>query len=127
LLDELEVTVLRRLFSSGLLLSPLVATWNGCGCGGGTSRVSTSTAVVDPWQAKLDQMRKEYAANESKMLADWRGAVKDAQAGDLDATKLDHEIKDLRQEVERNRQVLTNWDAQLADEVARRSAAKTGS
>jgi hypothetical protein len=70
-------------------------------------------------------MQKEYEANEAKMLADWRMAMKDAQSGELDAAKLDHEVQDLRQEIQQNQGVLAGWDRQLVDELARRGAANS--
>jgi hypothetical protein len=108
---------------SAILVSVILAGCNRRGRGSPATQAPPSPAVVDPWNEKLEQMRREYAANEAKMLADWRGAVKDAQAGDLDALKIDHEIQDLRQELKQNEGTLRNWDRQLIEELARRRGA----
>jgi hypothetical protein len=95
-------------------------------CSGGTRSVQAPPPPVDPWKAKLDQMRKDYEANEAKTLADWRQTVKDAQAGDVDALKIDHEIQDLRQEMAANQGALEGWDRELRNELQRRGITAPG-
>jgi hypothetical protein len=77
-------------------------------------------APPDPWKAKLDALRAQYEANQATLLADWRSALRDAQAGDVDADKLAVEIANLRQRMGENQARLEGWDKELVTELHRR-------
>jgi len=93
--------------------------WATAGCDRRTASAPPATQP-DPWQAQLDEMRKSYESNQIKLMVDWRRAVHDAQAGDLDADKLSQEISDLQQRLSEKRSQLDEWNRQLVAELDRR-------
>ena len=84
------------------------------------SPVDASSNYVDPWQAKLDAMRRKYEANEAKLLADWRTAMGEVASGDLDADRLSREVSELVRLVSESTTKLESWNRDLRNELAQR-------
>jgi hypothetical protein len=81
-------------------------------------------ASVDPWIAKLQQLQAEYGRNLIKLNTDWKAALSEAQAGNLNADRLAARIADLRRELQENQARLEYWDAQLDAEIKNRDAGR---
>jgi hypothetical protein len=98
----------------------------GCGKQSASVPAPVPPPGPDPWQAKLDAWQKEYESNEAKLLADWPVALKQAKAGDVDASKLSNEIDDFDRELIAQREKLEGWNRELIDELRRRGLMQTG-
>jgi hypothetical protein len=98
----------------------LLTLLSGCKKTDGTSAASLPAPVPDPWQANLAEIRKSYEQNKEKLRVDWRAALVEAQAGDLNADALDRDIVGLSAQLQRSTTALNEWDNELVTEIKKR-------
>lgn len=108
--------------SAGLIVISLLllTLLSGCKKTDDTATVSPSAPAPDRWQVNLAEIRKSYEQNQAKLRVDWRAALAEAQAGDLNADALDRDIVGLSAKLQRSTAALNEWDDQLVAEIEKR-------